>query len=243
MVGQFLLHCKVMLRHTYKLAVGLPVLILVASTLSLMRSDQAIGLVCEDTRYVEEGAYFALDVVAESASPINAVSGTVHYPTNFVSFVESGTDDTIIDLWTETPATTTEGSLKFSGGIVAPAGFSGEGSVIHMTFKALKVGTARFSIEDGHMLAHDGAGTEVLSAVRPITVIVRRAGTPSPDVNSDARVTLVDVGIVSARLFGSYETRYDLNRDGKITLADLSIIFAQFVNGSRLGSLVLAYTQ
>ncbi len=224
-------------RHRFTL-LAVPLMVLVASTLSLVRSDQAIGLVCEDTRYVEAGEYFALDVVAESARPVNAISGTVVYPMDLVSFVESGTHDTIVDLWADTPASSSA-TLAFSGGIVSPNGFTGEGSVIHLTFRAEKEGTARFTIEDGHMLAHDGAGTEVLESVRPLTVIVRPTGSPTPDVNNDRRVNLVDVGLVSSRLFGSYETIYDLNRDGKITLADLSIIFAQFVSGSRLGSLVL----
>jgi hypothetical protein len=50
---------------------------------------------------------------------------------------------------------------------------------------------------------------------------------PNPDFSGDGKVTLVDVSILSIKIFGSYNPQYDLSGDGKLGLADLSVLFTK----------------
>lgn len=211
-------------RHRYKLAFGLPMMLLLASTLSFLRTGEELVLAPEAGTHLAVGEQAVIHVIADSDTPINAIGGTIALPPH-VRLLEVTTQQSLIDLWTTKPSIDEAAtSISFAGGIVDQGGFVGNGIIFTFTVEALEEGEAPIVFDDAQMLAHDGRGTDVLSDTYELTFAVRGADFPPPDVNGDNKVTITDFGIVSARLFGKYESRYDLNNDGKITIGDLMIV-------------------
>jgi len=232
-------------RHRYKIVVGLPVALLVASSLSFMRSPEDVCIVPEDTRFVEIGETVTLHVMANTDEPVNVIGADVHIPNDTLTLDSIDRDGSIIDLWTKEPETEDMGNttrISFSGGIVSDTGLLGEAIVLSFAVVPHATGTATVYYENVEVLAHDGTGMEVSCSHHPVTLTIREPDTPSPDVNGDTVVNLMDFGIVSSRLFLSYNTSYDLNRDGRITLGDLFIIIDNMgSSNTNLGSLALSW--
>ena len=213
-------------KHRVKLALGIPIAFLLASSLSFMRNPDEMCLVPEDNRFVEVGETVTLHVTAEADEPVNVVGAIIGYPHELVSVEDISRESSIIDLWTEEPYIDEENKIHFSGGIVSDTGFLGKGTIVSIVFKPTQEGTAEIYFEESKMLAHDGTGLEVTCDNYPITLSIRAEEYPNPDVNGDKSVNLFDFGIVSARLFMVYERPYDLNLDGKITIADIGVLIS-----------------
>ncbi len=235
-----MLHHKLK-KHKYKIALGIPAVLLIASSLSLSRDTEEMCIVADDNRYVEVGETVTLHLTAKADTPINVIGATLQIPPEHVAVEAIVRDESIIDLWSEEPVLSDSGALHFSGGIITDAGFSGEGRVLTLVTRPLKEGVATIVFTESTMLAHDGTGVEVACETGPITLTIRPASFPSPDVNNDTQVNIFDFGLVSAKLFGTYERTYDLNLDGKITLSDLGVLFSTVTNSSKLGSLAVLW--
>ena len=218
-------------RHKYKVVVGVPMAILLASSLSIMRDPEEVCLVPDDTSYVEVGEEVTLHVVADASEPINVIGARVSIPGDYVEVLGVNRDGSVIDLWSEEP-TVGDGVLRFSGGILRDGGFIGNGIVLTITTRMLKEGNATITFDEVSMLAHDGTGRPVECGVNPMVLSIRPQEHPSPDVNGDKSVNLYDFGIVSARLFFGYSRLYDLNLDGRITLSDIGIIITNMGHGN-----------
>jgi hypothetical protein len=229
-------------RHKYKIVVGVPMAVLLASSLSLVRDPEQICLTSKDNRYVTVNESVTLEVTAYADQPINVISASLSYPQDLVRITSTSKKDSIVNLWSEEPAAQA-GSIHFSGGIVSPGGFSGTGTVLTLYVQPLQPGNATITFNEVHMLAHDGTGREVACAQHPVTLFIRETGTASPDVNHDTRVNIFDLGLLSANILLKYEPLYDLNNDGKVSLSDLVIIFSTMRRSSTLGSLVLFWDQ
>lgn len=228
-------------RHKYKLAVGVPVVVLLASSLSLARSSEEVCLVPEDNRFVEVGETVTVQVLLNAQTPINVVAGTVVAPSDMVTVEGIDTTDSVVDLWTQEPTIEDGSSVSFEGGIISENGFEGSGIVLSLVVRPTQPGKAQFLLENPQLLAHDGQGTDVACSAHPITLSIRETDYPSPDINGDKRVTISDLGLVSLRVFRTYERQYDLNLDGKISMSDLAILFSSVVEDTRLGSLAVLW--
>lgn len=227
-------------RHTYKVAIGLPVVVLLASSLSFMRSTEQVCLVPEDNRYVEVGEEVILHVTAESDEPVNVLSGIIHVPTDMLTLEKVDIADSIITIWVEEPRiTNTDGQIRFSGGIVDEDGFTGIGNIFSVTVRPKNTGTAIINFDEGTMLAHDGTGREVACTRGPITLSVRPASFSSPDVNNDGQVNIFDFSIVTTRIFMPYNPRYDLNSDGRVTFTDAGIVISNMGTSGALSGLAI----
>lgn len=113
------------------------------------------------------GQSFTVDVyVTNNTQAINAVSGTLTFPTDTLSVRSISKDGTIIKLWPEEPSfSNTSGLVKFEGVILNP-GFSGtRGKVISLSFSAKKVGNANVVFSSGQVLANDGQATNVVGSL------------------------------------------------------------------------------
>lgn len=214
---------------------------LLASSLSLIRNSEEMCIVPADNRYVEVGEVVTLQVLADANEPVNVISATIVAPEDFIAFKEVSRENSIVDLWSEEPTISTPSTVHFSGGIVQDGGFTGTGVVLTLVIEPLQEGEASIYFEDTKMLAHDGTGMDVGCSNNPVVLSIRPKSHPSPDVNGDKYVNLFDFGIVSARLFMSYERSYDLNLDGKITIADIGVLISNFSSGTRLGSLAIMW--
>lgn len=230
-------------KHTYKVAFGVPVILLLASSLALVRDGEEMCIIPGDNRYVEVGETVTLHVIANADEPVNVIGATITYPADMIEIVSISRENSIIDLWSEEPVVGEPGALHFSGGIISEKGFSGNGTVLTLVTKPLAPGNAAIEFSDTRMLAHDGTGMDVSCGDNPITLSIRPETYPSPDVNGDKHVNLFDFGIVSARLFMAYQRPYDLNLDGKIDIVDIGMILTNMRGTSRLGSLAISWSR
>ncbi len=233
-MNMFYYHIK---RHRYSIVAGVPIVVLVATSLSLMERPHTMRLAPEGQRYVTVGEEVKLDLVLESTQPVNVVGATVHVPSAQMKLQSLSTEDSIVDIWSEGPKVDGD-TVSFSGGIVEKDGFTGTGTVITLITTPHTEGEAVFQLENATVLAHDGVGSAIAHSKHSLTLWVRAPEKPSPDVNSDSKVNLLDVGIISSHLYFRYKDEYDLNDDGAIDFADLFILFSNFSRGSTLEGLV-----
>ncbi len=116
-------------------------------------------------KQIGEGERVTVDVrVAASAQAINAISGVLTYPENLLSVVSFPREGSIINLWTKEPKAV-RGKIAFEGVSFNP-GFQGNnGLVFRVTFEGKQPGTAVLNFAEGAVLANDGQGTNVLTAL------------------------------------------------------------------------------
>ena len=226
-------------RHRYKVVVGVPMLVILASSLSFIQNSDEVCIMPEDTRFVEVGETVTLHLIARAEEPINVIGATVEVPEDMLVIRAIEYEDSLIDLWTEEPHTTDRHEVVFSGGVLRREGFVGEGNVLTIITEPLAEGIAIVHIRDVQMLAHDGTGRKVHCGANPVSLSIRATEAASPDLNGDGVVNFIDFSILSARLFMPYDARYDLNGDGKITLTDIGILIANMGSGITQSSLAL----
>src|SRR3989344_1537261 len=113
----------------------------------------------------EVGDRVSVRVVASSSTSLNAVSGTVSFPTSLFSVESVSKTGSIIDFWvTEPSVSKSSGTVKFEG--VALGGFNGSsGTVATIHLRATKAGSAKLAFQSGQILANDGAGTDITGAL------------------------------------------------------------------------------
>lgn len=226
-------------RHRHAIVASIPIMFLLASSLSLTRDPEEVCLVPRENRYVAVGEQVTLNVLANADEPINVIGGVVHVPPDYLRIVSLSREASIVDLWSEEPAVLGGSDVHFSGGVVSPTGFTGSGVVLTIVVEPTMPGEATIDLPEAHLLAHDGTGREVSCDRGPLILSIRPAALPSPDVNGDRHINILDVGILSARLFMRYQSSYDLNQDGTVNLTDIRILIAELRAGGILSSLAL----
>ena len=114
--------------------------------------------------YTAGSTFTARVVVNTSGDPINAADGTLSFNPKEITVVGVSKGN-IFTLWTAEPSySNANGTITFSGG--SPTGYTGSnGTVISVTFKVNSAGSPRVNFSDGSVLAADGKGTNVLTAM------------------------------------------------------------------------------
>jgi len=102
--------------------------------------------------------------VASPNDSINAISGTINFPTDKLTVSSISKDGSVVNMWVREPAySNSTGQITFEGAILNP-GFMGKGGkLLTVMFVAKKAGTAEVSFREGAVLANDGQGTNVLN--------------------------------------------------------------------------------
>lgn len=211
--------------HHYKIIIGAPIIFLfLINAGSVIGAGNMFVFKAEKSAFVIVGENVPVHLLVTTRVPVNAVGGTIVFPPVLVSVDSIARSSSIIDLWSEEPAFSNEaGTLHLSGGIVPDETDKGlQGNVITITFRAREVGKAVVSIKDGQLLAADGEGTNVLSGNTPLTLHIRSAGKPSPDVNGDGILSINDVNSLYLKTFRSYDAKYDFNGDKKVSWPDVT---------------------
>jgi len=135
------------------------------------------------TGVYQAGSTFTAQVqVLPGSGPINAAEGTLSFNTNELSVVAVNRTNSIFNLWVAEPTfSNTAGTISFSGGV--PSGYTGRvGSVLSVTFRAINAGSPRVSFTNGSVLANDGRGTNVLTAMNGGTFTIQAASAaPEPE--------------------------------------------------------------
>ncbi len=213
---------------------GLWLLPLITSVTSMTINPQALTS--------EINTAFTISIDVQTPSSVNAFAGTLHFNESVVSVADISYNTSIADLWAEKPwYDAGAGTISFAGGSTKPGGFTGTGSLLTITFTAVKPGNAELQLRDIQILQHDGFGTE-LPVESPVDSFFTVAKDTLPrttppvsaaisikepglitDLSGDGKTSLGDISIFLLYL-ATNDIRGDINRDGAVTTTDLSIL-------------------
>jgi hypothetical protein len=114
------------------------------------------------------GKTFSARVRVSSNQAVNAVSGTLNFPTDKLQVTSVSKVGSILTLWVQDPSyDNLSGRVSFEG-VVPNPGYSGsDGLVVSITFKVVGAGTANVNFSDASVLANDGSGTNILTTITP----------------------------------------------------------------------------
>lgn len=93
---------------------------------------------------------------------INAIEGQVTYPASLLTGVSINTASSFVTIWTQVP-TFSAGTVQFSGGRQTP-GFTGQGEVFRMRFRARGAGTVTMRVQNVRVLLNNGTGANVFES-------------------------------------------------------------------------------
>jgi len=191
------------------------------------------------------GEKIIVDVIVNADTPVNVFKGLIKFDPNRLKVASIDYNTSIADLWAELPwYSNGEGTLNFIGGTTQTGGFTGEGSLIQITFETIDIGETEITLNDIRILKHDGLGSDdkvnkPLDAIFEIeapqlqeevaldkkTETEKIAVLPEPvntDLNNDGKKNMVDTSIFMTD-FATQNLRSDFNQDGKVNTVDLSI--------------------
>lgn len=117
---------------------------------------------------------FSLGVFLSSTEQAaNAVSATISFPDTIE--ISSVLKTNLISFWIKEPTfSNTEGSITFEGVIFNP-GFTGnKGQIITMNIKPKNEGNAYLNFLSGYILANDGKGTDITTALTGATFEIEK---------------------------------------------------------------------
>lgn len=188
---------------------------------------------------IEKDLNFSIDVTVESDEPVNAFAGVLEFDESVLEVASISYNTSIADLWTQEPwFTKGGGTIAFAGGTTRVGGFTGNGSLLSVTFTGKIATTTPLILTGARILKHDGLGTDAqlqtsldaLFTIKPIpgTGDIITQSKPeeiilTTDLNNDGATTISDVSIFMLQL-ASQNMRSDFNNDKKVTAADLSIL-------------------
>lgn len=133
------------------------------------------------------GQTFNMEIdVSSSDQAMNAVQGTINFPSDKIAVVGTSKDSSILTLWVQEPSfSNIDGTVRFAG-IVPNPGFTGQkGKILSIIFRAALPGEAYLTIIKGSVLANDGAGTQILTSVGNADIVIA-PGQNNPPVTSGA---------------------------------------------------------
>lgn len=119
-----------------------------------------------------------LDAGRES---LNAVEGTLTFPSELLELKELRDGNSIVNFWLERPAADEKnlGSVRFSG--VVPGGFGGDdGLLFRAAFSARTEGAGTISVKNAHALKNDGQGSPAAITIVGADVRVAAAAVEAP---------------------------------------------------------------
>ena len=133
--------------------------------------------------YQANGTFSVRVLVNTQGQPVNAAEGTISFNPRELSVVSVSRSSSIFNLWvTEPTYSNSAGTISFSGGL--PSGYTGSaGNIMNITFRAAGAGTAKVSFSNGSVLANDGRGTNILTAMNGGNYTIQAASAaPTPEV-------------------------------------------------------------
>lgn len=203
-------------------------------------SDDYIG--AETTLYFKptEGQYtvgstFSTALFIDTATSINVEDVDIVFPTNNLEVLSISKSNSINSLWTEEPNfDNNKGVISFMGGIYSPGFVGKEGKILTINFRVKKEGNAQLKLDQIHIFADDGSGTELLANAKSALfglskqpTVPANLGTGHSDFNGDGKVDSTDLSIMlSAR--GTNRKAQDLNGDGRVNSVDISIFLKYY---------------
>ncbi|MBX4195612.1 hypothetical protein KW796_01490 [Candidatus Parcubacteria bacterium] len=172
------------------------------------------------------GKTFSIRVRVSSPQAINAVSGSLTFPTDKLQVTSVSKTGSILTLWVADPSySNSDGKVSFEG-VVPNPGWSGTGgTVATVSFRVVGSGSAKVSYTAASVLANDGNGTELcyncgLSATytlggAPAPVVpaeeVEPSGTPgAPNITSSSHP-------VQSKWYGEEDAKFSWTNEPGVT--------------------------
>lgn len=113
---------------------------------------------------------------------INALGGTITFPTESLEVVSLSKTGSVINLWAQEPAfSNNAGTVTFEGIALNPGYTGAFGKVFTITFRAKTTGSASVSFLSGSVLANDGQGTNILGGLGRAAFVM---GAAAPDATT-----------------------------------------------------------
>jgi hypothetical protein len=113
------------------------------------------------------GQTFSVSVYVSSADQaMNAASGVISFPSDKLEVASLSKTGSIFSLWVQEPSfSNSAGTINFEGIVLNPGFVGTGGKIIGITFRPKTAGTANLSFTSGSVLANDGQGTNILTAL------------------------------------------------------------------------------
>ena len=119
----------------------------------------AAELFFEQEKNHKSGDLFVAHVLINTEEVLNAVAGTIVFPSELLELKEIKDGNSIINFWLERPTVGKAGEIVFSG--ITPGGYTGAKRLIFsMSFRIQRGGEGVFKVRDARVLRNDGEGTE-----------------------------------------------------------------------------------
>ncbi len=136
---------------------------------------------------VNAGEAFTQTIFVSSADQaLNAISGTITFPTNLLSVASLSHNNSILSLWVQQPKfSNTSGTVKWSGVLPNP-GFTGSrGKVFSIRFVAKRSGLATIGFSSSTVLANNGIGTDILKNTGKSSISI------TPSISQSAKQSMI----------------------------------------------------
>jgi len=113
----------------------------------------------QNTEYQKSNTFIKILYIDTEDQKINTVASKIIFDQDILEAVDVITGNSVIELWMGEPVISNKnGSIEFAGGI--PGGYSGEGVVLKVIFKAKKTGGGNLYLSDTKIFLNDGVATE-----------------------------------------------------------------------------------
>lgn len=126
------------------------------------------------------GDEFLVDTyINTEGESINAVEGTVVFPSTLMALKEIRTGNSIVTFWVDAPTMNGGNTIHFSG--ITPGGYSSpKGVVLSFVFQAKAIGKGYVEVSDIQVVKNDGVGTLAKITMKPYDFSILSATGSSP---------------------------------------------------------------
>jgi len=126
-------------------------------------------------------------LVNTGEAPINAVSGTISFPTEYGEVLALSTVNSFVSLWVQNPSFSNSGArgnIRFEGIILNPGYAGSQGRILDIVFRVKKIGSAGMKFDEFSILANDGQGTNIGAASGSALFTFTKSVQPSPSADT-----------------------------------------------------------
>jgi hypothetical protein len=125
------------------------------------------------------GKTFTVTVSADSPQAFNSANAVISFNKELLSVSSVSKTSSAFSLWAVEPTSSNSaGTVSFEGGNTTP--LTGKKTLITITFKALKEGSAKVSFTSGSILAADGKGTDIAGTKDEATYEISASAAADP---------------------------------------------------------------
>ncbi|MDO8524600.1 MAG: cohesin domain-containing protein [bacterium] len=160
------------------------------------------------------GNTFSVNVYVSSADQaMNAASGAVSFPADKLEVVSLSKVGSVFSLWVQEPSfSNTSGVANFEGVVLNPGFLGASGKIVTLNFKAKSSGSATISFASGSILANDGQGTNILTAMKSALFNIQPAQPQASEPKSAPALGVPQAPVIFSPTHPNQEKWYSNNK-------------------------------